>query len=255
MSSSLTPDQVASYWTDGFLTPLDAIPADHAADLLRRLESLEAQELAARGGTWPKRDYRPWEMEDHPLRAWMDEIARLPTVLDAIEGVLGPDILLRNADIFLKEPQRRQGIGWHWDTAERGDDADQILTAWLALTPATPANGCLRYARASHRTEVPDAPKDKYHLTFSKEACASIPPESVVYNELSPGQMSLHHFRVAHASGPNTTAHRRIGVALRVMSPRVTAATAESGQATLLRGRDTLRHFAIKDRFPMTWTF
>lgn len=250
---SLSPDQIESYWERGFVNRLPVISADEAADALAELERIEAAEIERRGGAWTERHCRPSE-QDHPLRAWLDRLVRLPGLLDAVEGVLGPDILVRNADVFLKEPGVRRGIGWHIDTAEQGPDADRLLTAWVGLTASTAENGCLRYAAGSHRLEIPDGPKDKYHLTFTKEAAAALDPASVAFNLMDPGMASLHHFRLAHASGPNTSSGRRVGFVVRYMSPQITPATAESGVATLVRGSDRFGHFKLKDDFPMTWS-
>lgn len=254
MTASLTPEQVARYWTEGFVTGVPALTPEEAADHLARLEAIEADEIARRGGTWDKRDYRPWEDPEHPLAAWLDALARHPRVLDAVASVLGPDVLIRNADVFVKHPGVRRGIGWHQDTAVVGEDADRLVTVWVGLTEATVANGALQYAAGSHRLHIPGGPTDRYTLTFTKEAAAHLDPARTVHNVMAPGMLSLHHFRTAHRSGPNTTTSRRVAFVGRYMAPRISPETAESGQATLVRGTDRFGHFALKERFPMTWT-
>jgi ectoine hydroxylase-related dioxygenase (phytanoyl-CoA dioxygenase family) len=148
----------------------------------------------------------------------------------------------------------RRGIGWHIDTAERGEDTNGMLTAWLGLTASTKQNGCLAFSAGSHDIEIPGGPKDKYTLTLTREAQSHLDPAATVLNEMAPGMASLHHFRMIHASGPNRSDARRVGFVVRYMRPDVSQATAESGQATLVRGSDRVGNFSLKPRFPMTWT-
>ncbi len=235
MSAALTPAQLESYWQEGYVNRLVALTPEEAADQLARFEQIEAETVAAHGGTWTQRDYRPWEQAEHPFRGWIDSLVRHPRILDYVESILGPDILIRNADVFVKNPGVRRGIRWHIDTAEKGPDADRLLTVWLGLTESTDENGGLHYSAASHRQTLPDAPKDKYNLTLSPTACAALDPAREVVNVMEAGMMSMHHFSLVHASGPNRTAARRVGFVGRYMAPAISQATAESGVATLLR--------------------
>lgn len=254
MTTALTPDQIESYWHEGYVNRLVAFTPEEAAVHLAHFEAIEAEQVASHGGEWKQRDYRPWENAEHPLRDWLDGLARHPRILDFAESILGPDILIRNADLFVKNPGLRRGIGWHVDTAEQGPDADLLLTVWVGLTPSTDENGGLHYAAGSHVQTLPDAPKDKWTLTLSPTAVGALDRSREVVNVMEAGMMSMHHFRLAHASGPNRTTGRRVGFVCRYMAPAISQATAESGVATLLRGKDTHGHFALKPHFPMTWT-
>lgn len=254
MSGSLTPEQVEHYRTRGFVNRIPIFSPDVAATWLARLEELERAELEKRGGVWPQRDFRPWEADDHPMFAWANELVRTPVLLDAVESILGPDILVRNADVFVKNPGLKRDIGWHTDTAEKGEDADHLLTVWLGLTASTRQNGCILYSAGTHRAEIPNGPKDKHTLTFIREAIASLKPQDTFLNEMDAGMCSMHHFRIAHASGPNRSPARRIGFVVRFMSPDIHPETAESGAATVVRGRDRNGRFFLREKFPMTWT-
>ncbi len=253
---SLSDEQIRHYWDRGYVNRIPVLTANEAASWLDRLEQLERDEIARRGGEWPikERGYRPWDHPEHPFADFVQELTRTDAVLDAVESVLGPDLLVRNADIFIKEPKVRRGIGWHQDTAEKGPDTDCMLTAWIGLTASTTENGCLRFSSKSHRLKIPGGPKDKYTLTLSREAASHLNAEDTAYNEMDSGMMSMHHFRTVHASNPNTTRARRVGFVVRFMSPQISSETAESGQATLVRGTDKVGNFSLKDRFPMTWS-
>lgn len=254
MSGSLSPDQLADFWREGFVSRVPVLTADEAREVYDAFEAIEASEVERGGGTWAKRDYRPWEQDDHPLRSWLDALARHPRILDAVESILGPDLLLRNADVFLKEPGNPRGIGWHLDTAMRGPEVDQIVTVWLGLTPSTRENGGLLYAAGSHRLEIPGGPKDRFSLTLTKDAAATLDPARTHVNVMEAGMCSIHHFGLVHASGPNRTSARRLGFVGRYMATSIDPAVAESGSATLVRGTDRHRRFALKERFPMTFT-
>ncbi len=243
---ALSADAVQHYRTHGYVTPIEVMPEEEATALLDELLAIEAAQVAAGGGVWEARDYRPWERADHPLRAWAERIVRDDRVLDAVASVLGPDV-------FVKNPDPGQTIGWHLDTAETGPDTDGMLTAWFALTKATRRNGCLRFSSGTHARQIPHGPTDKHHLTLSREAVAHLQREDMVSNTLRPGQMSLHHIRLAHCSGPNLTPNRRIGFVMRFMNASVSPESAEAGTAVPMRGAQ-LGRFERRDVFPMTWT-
>lgn len=251
----LKPEAVEAYWRDGFVSGIPIMSSEEAATWLTRLEAIEATERARLGGTWTERDYYPWKHPDHPMLEWYSELGRHPRVLDAVSSVLGPDVLIRNADIFIKEPGvRRQGIGWHWDTAQQLEDADQFCTVWLGLTESTDLNGGLRFIKGGHRMTIPDAPKDKFTLTFSDDAKAALRGSDKVNNDMTAGCMSIHHAHMPHSSMPNKTDKRRVAFVIRFMAPTISQEMAESGVATLVRGRDQQRHFSLKDTFPVTWS-
>ncbi len=253
-AGSLGESQVEAYWADGFLSGIEVLTEQEAASWLARLEAIEAEQRAARQGAWPERDFYPWKEPDHPMADWYGELARHPAIVEAVASILGPNVLVRNADIFIKEPGlRRQGIGWHWDTAQTLADADDFLTVWLGLTESTDDNGGLRFARGGHRLTIPDPPRDRHTLTFTPTARAALADSEVVYNDMPAGRMSIHHALMPHSSMPNRTDSRRAAFVIRFMSTRITQEMAESGIATLVRGRDDYGHFSLKEAFPVTW--
>ncbi len=63
------------------------------------------------------------------------------------------------------------------------------------------------------------------------------------YLELKPGELSLHNIRTIHASEPNQSDQRRIGVAMRYIAPHVKQINAERDSAWLVRGEDRFGHF------------
>ena len=79
----------------------------------------------------------------------------IPAILDVVEGILGPDILVYAAEFFVKEPRTTHVVTMHQDLTYWGLGAiDGMVTAWLALSPATPASGCMDFVRASHKNPI-----------------------------------------------------------------------------------------------------
>ena len=119
------------------------------------------------------------------------------------------------------------------------------MTAWLALSPASEASGCMRVMQGSHLKE-PMIHKDLYNddnlLTRGQEI-VDIDASQAVSMPLQTGEMSFHNIRIAHASGPNVTDDRRIGLSLHYMPPQTSQLNSDWDCASLVRGVDRYRHF------------
>lgn len=250
---TVSADQIDAYWRDGYLKGVPLFTADEIDAHLRALVRIEADEETRRGGEWADRDYQPWDQDDHPLFPWCHALATDARLLDLASAILGPNLLIRNVDLFVKAPRSRRVVGWHQDTAETGPDADGLLTLWVALTPATKASGCLAFLAGSHRKPLPGGPADRDHLTLRKEALSALDPRSIVFNELPVGHASVHHFRTVHASAQNRTHERRLSFVVRLVRPDVPTSIAETGAAMLVRGADTHGHYSLKPTFPIGW--
>lgn len=251
---TVSPDEVRAYWEKGYINAITVLSEAEAQAALEELEQIEARENERAGGRWWPRDFRPWESTEHPLKEWGLRLALNPKLLDAVETILGPNILIRNIDVFTKNRGEKKGISWHVDTAERGEHADKLVTAWIGLTDSTSANGCLEFAEGSHVMELPDGPKDKFTLTLTRRASRALLRTETALNEMPKGQASFHHFRTAHRSGPNRTRHRRVGFVVRYMASDIATETAESGVALLARGKLLNPKFTIRDFAPMSWS-
>lgn len=252
----LIPTQVQQYWDAGFLSNIEVLTPDETLTARWRIESVEAQERARRGGRWEDRHFQPWMGGDHPLRETFHQLARHPKLLDAVCSVLGPNVLIGNADVFIKEPGHPMSVAWHLDTSMNDETADEYLTAWLGLGVAgsTPESGGLVFNEGGHRVDLPDRPKDRHSLNLSPTALGALDRSRHVDNVMPTGHASLHHALMPHFSGGNGTRHRRIGFVVRYMSTRISKQMAELGEATLVRGVDNRRTFQLRDDFPVNWT-
>ena len=244
----LTPSQAAQYWEDGFLFPLDILSADEAAQVRSELEQIERDWMAA-DLPLPLNTYK--RVNSHLVMPLAARLAMDPRILDAVEDVLGPDIMIWSAEFFIKEPRTVQSVGMHQDLTYwgMGETPDQV-TAWLALSPATVESGCMDFVRGSHKNPIlphNDTYSETNLLSRGQEIAVEVAEEDKTHIELAPGQMSLHHGLTIHGSGPNRSDDRRIGMAIRYISPNAKQLVADRDYAMVARGEDRQGNFIHVD--------
>jgi len=243
MPKMLNNAQIAQYREDGFLSPVRVMAEDEALALRAELEAIEA----GMGG--PLRgDLRH---KTHLLFPFLAELVRHPAILDAIEDLLGPDILCWSSNFFIKEAADPAFVSWHQDSTYWGLSAPDVATAWVALTPSTAENGAMAMVPGSHRfDQMPH--RDTFHrhnlLTRGQEIAVDVDEAQAIVLELRPGEMSLHHVRVVHGSAPNPSFDRRIGFAIRYIPTYVRQVAGTHDSATLVRGEDRYHHFEEEQR-------
>lgn len=242
------------YRSQGFVSRVPVMRAQTAAGLLAELEALEGGVAAAGGRAWTRRKQRPWELDSSPHEAFLRSVIWNAQVLAPVKALLGPDLLLRNCDVFIKTGASRLAINWHTDTGHLGRSTDGMLTLWLALTPSTRRNGAMQFVKGSHRSAADRPPRDNKHLNLTEEEIAAIDPGRVATNIMAAGQASLHHFGLVHRSGPNHTSRPRVALVMRFMAPWVSRWGSECARATLVSGTDEYKKYVLEDRFPVTWT-
>jgi hypothetical protein len=238
MGKILSAAEIDAYKERGYHFPVRVMSAEEATGLRARLEAFEA------GRNKDKRD--PSMQKLYLLHTWIADLVRNPTLLDAVEDVLGPDLLCWQASFFIKEPASPGFVSWHQDATYWGLSAPDVCTAWVAFTPATLENGAMKVSAGSH-LQPPMPHNDTFDpdnlLTRGQEITTEVDPDSVVDMVLEPGEMSLHHIMLAHASAPNHSNDRRIGLAIRYIGTHVRQTTGVPDSAMLVRGEDRYGHF------------
>jgi len=229
------------YYENGYHFPVDVLSADEAGAYRRDLEDLEERIRGSKMGNKSQLNY------PHVIFRFANEIVRNPRILDVVEEIIGPDILVWGGTFFIKEPHTESYVSWHQDLRYWGlDDEDGQVSAWLALSPVTEANGCMRFVAGSHKGPLVDH-EDTYGednvLTRGQQAAIEIDESATRKVELRRGQMSLHHGRLLHASAPNRSDERRIGYAMNFIAPHNRQVVAKRDFAMLLRGEDRFGHF------------
>jgi hypothetical protein len=240
---ALSAAALAHYRDEGYLSPLPVLSASEVADLRGRLEAFEATQ----GGKLTPEQ----RSKSHLLFKWLDDLIRDPRILDPIESILGPDILCWNTLFWIKEAHTQSFVTWHQDITYWGLAGGNVVSAWLALSPATQESGCMRVLPRSHLAP-PMRHEDRYAdanlLTRGQEIAEAIDEAQAVYMPLQPGQMSLHDVRLAHASGPNHADDRRVGLSMHFVPASAYQSAAGWDSAALVRGADHFGHFHLTPR-------
>ena len=152
MATSLSSEQIATYWDDGYLFPLPALSTERANEFRSQLEAIE-------NATRFRSLERPLS---HYIRTHSDvvmpmaaELAMQPMVLDAVESIIGPNIMIWGADFFIKEPHSPMRVSMHQDLTYWGfGETSNQVTAWIALTPSTVESGCVDLVKGSHKNPI-----------------------------------------------------------------------------------------------------
>ena len=236
---TLNATQVEQFKRKGYVFPLDLLDGKESEDLRRRLESYEATQ----GGKLAPGQ----RAKSHLIFKWLDDLIRDPRILDPIEQLIGPNILCWNTIFWIKDVGSESFVSWHQDTRYWGLSSPDVITAWLALSPASVESGCMRVMPYTHRGEVMPH-NDRYHndnmLTRGQEITEGIDDKKAVYMPLKTGQVSFHNYRLAHSSGPNRAPDRRIGISMHFMPPDTEQIVGEWDSAALVRGEDKFGNFA-----------
>ena len=231
-----------TYRRDGFVFPIDVLSEAEARAIRADLEAAEA-ELAGD----PERSGLLRGSVNHLLPSF-DVLVRNEKLLAAAAQVLGPDILVWSANLFTKEAHSAKVVTWHQDLTYWGLDDVEETTGWVALSPVTIASGCMRFVPGSHRRRIVphvDTFAADNQLSRGQEIAVDVDEADAVAVELRTGQASLHHGHLFHASGPNGTGDRRIGVAIRYIKPTMRQRTGERWVARLACGEDRFGHFDL----------
>ncbi|MEM0946341.1 MAG: phytanoyl-CoA dioxygenase family protein [Pseudomonadota bacterium] len=225
--------QAEAYRRDGYAT-LRIIEEDEAAAHRAILEDAESTHGALH-----------YKAKMHTVMRSPYELATNPRVLDMVEALIGPDILLYDATYIIKEPHTDAHVSWHQDLTYWGLSDDAQVTLWLALSPATETSGCMRMIPGSHiGGMVAHAPtEDASNVLLQGQTVSGIDEHSAVMCPLAPGEASFHHGWTLHASMPNRSDDRRIGLNAQYLAPYVRQTKHNRDTAMLVRGTDRYGNF------------
>ena len=235
---ALSNTQISSYQQNGFLYPVEVLSPSETAAQRAQLEMIEKQHDQGAGGHELNQFFR---INGQIVLPFLSDIAKNPRILAAVASILGPNLLVWSVELFIKEAGSQKSVSWHQDLTYWGmGETDEELTAWLALSDVSVEAGCMRFFPGSHKgriVEHADTFSDDNLLSRGQEI-ADVREEDAKHAPLEPGHMSLHHGRVFHASSPNNSDDRRIGVAIRYVTPNVRQADLGRDYAMLVKGKD-----------------
>jgi len=242
MPKVLSPDAVKAYHRDGYYCPVRVMSEADVGDFRRRLEAHERKSGAPLQGNW--------RHKTHLLFTWADEMVHHPRILDAVEDVIGPNILCWTTNFFIKEAKSPGFVSWHQDATYWGLEPDDVVTAWIAFSESNIESGCMKVIPGSQAgSQIPHV--DTFHkdnlLSRGQEIAVKVDESKAVDLLLKPGEMSLHHIKLVHGSAANDSADRRIGFAIRYIPTHVRQ-TKVRDSAMLVRGIDAYHHFDPEPR-------
>ena len=190
----------------------------------------------------------------HFHASWARELATHPLLLNLIEAIIGPEILIYGTLILSKIPGQKSHLSWHQDQYFlKHKKHTPYVTAWIALTNSTIENGCMKMIPKSNKNGIqPHLPftRDDTNLLTRGEEIKITPNQNDIFdNVLNPGQISIHDGAVIHSSSPNLTNKKRIGFIARYVTPDI-----ESTQNPVLqvRGNKSISHLKTYDKLPFT---
>ena len=229
-----TQDCADSYARNGYVSGVPILTGAEAAEHRRRMEAAEAQIGSLH-----------YKSKAHTVLTSPLELATHPRVLDLVEKLIGPDILLYNVTYIIKEPHAPSHVSWHQDLTYWGLSHDDQVSMWLALSPATEESGCMRMIPGSHTGGRVDheTTEDASNVLLQGQTVRGIDEAQAVMCPLQPGEATFHHGWTLHASMPNRSDDRRIGLNVQYLAAHVRQTKHDHDSAMLVRGQDRYGHF------------
>jgi len=244
MPKFLSDPQVEAYHRDGYIYPLPAIGEARAKETRARFEEYEADIGAPVTALGREARYKL-----HVGHTWAHAIASDPVILDAVEDVIGPNILAWTSTFFVKEPNTDAITMWHQDWAYFGLRPHEHVTAWVALSEASAESGCMELvsAQGAARPLLHKANADPNSINGGGQTIAEpFEREGGVRSALATGEFSLHHTLCVHCSPPNVASDRRIGHGVSYIPTHVKHIGTTRQRAMLVRGQDEYGHFDLE---------
>lgn len=244
VTNRLSKLHLNQYDRDGIVFPVKVFSADEAVYFRGALESIADN---CEAGLRKRLDGL------HLFFDWAYRLVAHDALLNAVEDVLGSDLLVDGTLVFYKPPQDSSYVSWHQDSVYSGWHLTPSTSAWIALTASHPSNGCMRVIPASHKQGVLDHANasDGSNLLFRGERVRTVDESRAVDVVLQPGEMSLHHSNLIHGSNPNTSSEPRIGFIVRFVTHRI-----QHQERPLLRvrGEADCSHLSLAQRpVEMNW--
>ncbi len=239
----LSQKQVERYRHDGYLFPFPALSAAELAECNDGLARFEGW----LGKPVNEGDFR-WRSASYVILPWVDALVRHPRILDVVEDLIGPDILVYTATWFIKERRSPTFAAWHQDATYFGLDPHEHVTAWVALSEADAEAGCMEVVSSGGR------PNQMRHAALGLEHSINGAGQAIVepFEEngaammaLDAGSFSLHHTLCRHRSAPNRADHRRVGLGISYIPAHCRLTGTVRMCARLVRGHDSFGHFDL----------
>ena len=237
----LNSNQLKQYNEEGYVAPLDILTKEEALDARNEIELIEKE--------MPNEIDKSGRYNAHLISPKLDAIVHNSKILDAVESIIGKNILVCSTTLFIKNPKQEGFVSYHQDAKYIGLEPHNWVTAWIAITDSNNENGCMRMWPKSHIDLKDHNQKfNEGNLLTRGQTVEGVPENEVKPVELKAGQMSLHHPRVVHGSGVNKSNDRRIGFVVQsYIGTNVKQVLGKNG-VQIARGKDEYHYHEVINR-------
>ena len=203
--SYLSSNQLKQYEDEGFVSPINIFSKEKAKDIRNEIELIEKK--------FPEELEKSGRYNAHLISPLLDEVTHNSKILDAVQSLIGENILVCGTTLFIKNPNEKGFVSYHQDAKYIGLEPHNWVTAWVAITDSNEENGCMRMWSGSHKDDLKehDQKFNEGNLLTRGQTVKNVPKEKTTPLILNAGQMSLHHPTVVHGSDLNRSNDRRIG--------------------------------------------
>ena len=203
--TKLTTKQLDYYKNKGYISPVDALTSTEAKEIRDEIEKIEKN--------WPKALEGINRNYVHLISPVFNKVCLNKNILDAVESIIGKNILICGTTLFIKNPKEKGFVSFHQDAKYIGLEPHNWVTVWVAITDANENNGCMRMLSGSHKENLRHHEQkfDENNLLTRGQTIKNVSLDKTDPVILKAGQMSLHHPKIVHGSGLNYSDDRRIG--------------------------------------------
>ena len=203
--TGLTTEQLDHYKNKGYISPVNALTSSEANEIREEIEKIEKD--------WPKALEGINRNYIHLISPLFNKVCLNKKILDAVESIIGKNILICGTTLFIKDPNEKGFVSFHQDAKYIGLEPYNWVTVWLSVTDVNEKNGCMRMWPGSHKDSIRhhEQKYDEGNLLTRGQTVENVPLDETTPLVLKAGQMSLHHPTIVHGSGLNKTNDRRIG--------------------------------------------
>ena len=230
--SYLSPNQLKQYEDEGFVSPVDIISNEKAKEIRNEIEFIEKK--------MPVELEKSGRYNAHLISPLLDDLVHNSKILDAVQSLIGENILVCGTTLFIKNPNERGFVSYHQDAKYIGLEPYNWVTAWVAITDSNEKNGCMRMWSGSHKDNLKDHDQkfNEGNLLTRGQTVKNVPYKETTPLVLTAGQMSLHHPTVVHGSDLNKSNDRRIGFVIQSYIATNIKQTLGKNSVQLARGVD-----------------
>ncbi len=237
----LTSNQLKQYKDKGYVSPIEVLSSSEALEARKEIELIEKK--------IPNEIDKSGRYNVHLISPKLDYIVHNSKILNAVECIIGKNILVCSTTLFIKNPNEKGFVSYHQDAKYIGLEPHNWVTAWVALTDSNENNGCMKMWPKSHINIKEHNEKfNEGNLLTRGQTVENVPKDKVKSIELKAGQMSLHHPRIVHGSGINKSNDRRIGFVIQSYIGTNVKQILGQNSVQLARGEDNFNYHKFINR-------